>query len=108
MVAFSLLYCNNNNTTSQIVTTTSQIWIETSQMNYMYSIAIVISNIHMKVIYLRKVHRDIHVTYLRIVVDGHNLLLLLLAQEKKDKILRNLEGVWKNQNLTNSHPKHPK
>ena len=59
MVAFSLLYCNNN-TTSQIVATTSQIWIEISQINYMYSIATVISNKRMKVIYLRKVHRDIY------------------------------------------------
>ena len=73
MVAFSLLYCNNNST-SQIVATTSQIWIEISQINYMYSIATVISNKRMKVIYLRKVHRDIYVTYLRIVVNGHNLL----------------------------------
>lgn len=68
-----------------------------------------VSNNHMKVLCLRKVHKDVHVACLRIMVNSHNLLLLLLfVQEKKDKILRSLQGVWINQNLTNGHPKHPK
>lgn len=63
----------------------------------------------MKVLCLTKVHRDVHVACLRKTVNSHNLLLLLLfVQEKKDKILRSLQGVWINQNLTNGHPKHPK
>ena len=70
-----------------------------------------VSNNRMKVICLRKVHKDVHVACLRIIVNIHNLLLLLLllfVQEKKDKILRSLQGVWINQNLTSGHPKHPK
>lgn len=91
-----------------IVTSVSQIWMEIFQMNFT-CIPCSVSNNHMKVLCLTKVHRDVHVACLRKTVNSHNLLLLLLfVQEKKDKILRSLQGVWINQNLTNGHPKHPK